>query len=425
MSWSQRSRIDSRPAHADQNQINMNLHIVIPALNEEGSIGDIVQRCLDARSAIARAPIVDQVDVTVVSDGSTDATATLARSFEPEIRVVEFAENRGYGAAIQAGWSQTDAELLAFLDADGTCEPAFFEDLCLEMERTDADIVLGSRLHDNSEMPPVRRLGNRVFSTLLSFFSSSKVRDTASGMRVVRRSTLSRVLPLPDGLDFTPAMSAKALLRSDVRISEIEMPYSERAGESKLNVFSDGFRFLGVILDAILVYRPARLMLILALLSGLIAVALMLSPVLSYAHDQTVEEWMIYRFIVCHFLATSALIGLGTAFLNNQVRDLSGVSRGKSGLMTTAERFILSGWFWFVPAACVMVGISLVAPAAVELTESSHIYEHWSRFVVASFFGLTAVVLIVTRVIYHSTEHLWRYMALNSEGSTPPSVTSQ
>ena len=144
MSWSQRSRIDSRPAHADQNQINMNLHIVIPALNEEGSIGDIVQRCLDARSAIARAPIVDQVDVTVVSDGSTDATATLARSFEPEIRVVEFAENRGYGAAIQAGWSQTDAELLAFLDADGTCEPAFFEDLCLEMERTDADIVLDS-----------------------------------------------------------------------------------------------------------------------------------------------------------------------------------------------------------------------------------------------------------------------------------------
>lgn len=403
----------------------MDLHIVIPALNEEDSIGDIVQRCLDARSAICRAPIVDKVEITVVSDGSTDATVAIARTFEPEIRVVEFVENRGYGAAIQAGWSETNAGLLAFLDADGTCDPAFFEDLCGEMEAADADIVLGSRIHDNSEMPLVRRLGNRVFSALLSFFSSSRVRDTASGMRVVRRSTLPRILPLPNGLDFTPAMSAKALLRSDVTISEIEMPYSERAGESKLNVVSDGFRFLGVILDAILVYRPARLLLVLALLSGLIAVALMLGPVVSYARSQTVEEWMIYRFIVCHFLATSALIGLGTAFINNQVRFLSGVSHGKSRLMSTAERFLQSGWFWFVVVACVTVSLTLVAPAAIELTESSHIYEHWSRFVVASFFGLTAVILVVTRVIYHSTEHLWRYMALNATHRTPPSDLSQ
>lgn len=392
----------------------MILQIVIPALNEEESIAETVQRCLDSRSAIARVPIVDGIDITVVSDGSTDATVSIAREFEPDIKVIEFAKNRGYGAAIKQGWSESSAELLAFLDADGTCNPAFFETLCRGMEQYDADIVLGSRLHESSEMPVVRRIGNKFFSVLLSFLSSTKVADSASGMRVVRKSILPRILPLPDGLDFTPAMSAKAILRSDVSIKEFDMPYAERAGESKLNVFTDGFRFLGVIFDAMLVYRPARLLLVLASLSAVVAVCLMFGPAVSYAQNHSVEEWMIYRFIVSHFLGTVALIGLGTAYVSNQARLLSGVSRSKSRLMTLAERFIQSGWFWLVPVLCVTTAAALVLPAIVELSRTSHVYEHWSRFVLASFLGLTAIILVVTRVIHFSTEHLWQFMALNS-----------
>ena len=72
-------------------------------------------------------------------------------------------------------------------------------------------MVLGCRLNKHSQMPLIRRIGNSIFAAILSVFSSSRVRDTASGMRVVRRSSLDR-LPLPDGLHFTPAMSARAMV---------------------------------------------------------------------------------------------------------------------------------------------------------------------------------------------------------------------
>jgi len=69
--------------------------------------------------------------------------------------------------------------------------------------REQADVVLGCRLNPDSKMPPIRRVGNLIFATILSVLSSNRVRDTASGMRVIRRSSLDSLYPLPDGLHFT------------------------------------------------------------------------------------------------------------------------------------------------------------------------------------------------------------------------------
>ena len=124
----------------------------------------------------------------------------------------------------------------------------------------DAAIVLGSRLGGDSEMPWLRRLGNRFFASMLTLFSARRVRDTASGMRVLRRSALPRLMPLPDGLHFTPAMSARAVLSGDLGIVEVGMPYRERAGQSKLKVWRDGLRFLRVIVEETLRHRPGRLL---------------------------------------------------------------------------------------------------------------------------------------------------------------------
>ena len=90
----------------------MKLLIAIPALNEEASIGPIVERCLAARDVIVRDSPVTAVEITVVSDGSTDRTVEVARRYLDRIRLIVFPENRGYGAAIKAAWSVTDADLL-------------------------------------------------------------------------------------------------------------------------------------------------------------------------------------------------------------------------------------------------------------------------------------------------------------------------
>jgi hypothetical protein len=80
-------------------------------------------------------------------------------------------------------------------------------------------------------------------------------------MRIVRREAYDRLRPLPNGLHFTPAMSARALLdrKAGAKLIEIDMPYHERVGDSKLKAGRDGLRFLGVITKAALMYRPLRL----------------------------------------------------------------------------------------------------------------------------------------------------------------------
>jgi len=76
-------------------------------------------------------------------------------------------------------------------------------------------------------------------------------------MRVIRRSALSRLYPLPDGLNFTPIMSLRAM-HEGLTLVEVPIPYSERTGESKLNVAQDGLRYVHSILWTALSYNPVR-----------------------------------------------------------------------------------------------------------------------------------------------------------------------
>jgi len=337
----------------------------------------------------------------VVSDGSTDRTVELAGQF-PEIDLIVFERNRGYGAAIKEAWSRSDADLLAFLDADGTCDPNFFADLARTLVREDADVVLGCRLNKDSEMPLIRRVGNLIFASILTVFSSTRVRDTASGMRIVHRRCLRRLMPLPDGLHFTPAMSARALLSRDLKIVEIDMPYREREGESKLRVGKDGLRFLKVILQSAFLYRPSRPLGLLGMLFLLVAVALMWMPTRYYIAHHSVTEWMIYRFVVSHLAGTSACLLLCAGFLTGKMVRISlaeNMADPRDSLTGRLERILEAPGFWLIPLAMVLAGVILVIPSFIQLVETGATYEHWSRFIAMSFLCSSALILVVTRAM--------------------------
>jgi glycosyltransferase involved in cell wall biosynthesis len=378
----------------------MKLLIAIPALNEEGSIASIVERCLAARSQIVENSQVTDVEITVISDGSTDRTVELASQFKPQIHLIVFEKNRGYGAAIKEAWSQSDAELVAFLDADGTCDPNFFVPLCRTLIDENACVVLGCRLHGGSEMPLIRRIGNMLFASLLFVLGSTKVRDSASGMRVVRQDCLDRLMPLPNGLDFTPAMSARCLLSSGLPIRELDMPYRERVGRSKLSVIRDGLRFLGIIVRTALLYRPSRAMGLLALMMAVVASALMMEPALYYLQHRSVAEWMIYRFVVAQLLGAAAVTLFCTALLARRIvrLTLSG-SEPTQSFFDSVSTWMESRFFWPAPLLLLALGGALVYRSYLEMVQTGATYEHWSRFIVMAFFVETALLLIITRAV--------------------------
>ena len=392
----------------------MKLLIVIPALNEEQSIESIIRRSLAARALIVERSPVTVVDITVVSDGSTDRTVDLARRYADSVKLIVFDQNRGYGAAIKEAWRQSDADLLGFLDADGTCDPQFFADLCRTLVDERADVALGCRLNQDSKMPLVRQVGNRVFAALLSTLSSSRVRDTASGMRVVRRTCLRRLLPLPDGLSFTPAMTARAVLGTAVKIVEIDMPYHEREGESKLRLGRDTVRFLRVILEAAFLYRPSRPLAIVGLIAFAMAAAWMMRPILYYVEHHRVQEWMIYRFLVSQVLGTIAALLLCASYLTAKIVKIALPAGERSGDRVRGS-LLRSRLLWLVPAACFVVGGALVLASFLELVRTGETYEHWSRFVAMSFFWSIGSIFVVTLVMNYVLDLLAAQLAYDEQ----------
>ena len=217
-----------------------------------------------------------------MNDGSTDRTEEIARRYDA-VTVLGFDRNRGYGAAIKSGFAAARGDWVGFLDADGTCEPAFFANLCRALDAQHADVALGSRMGPGSEMPLVRTIGNTVFALILGVLSRQRIGDTASGMRVLRKAVLPDLDPMPDGLHYTPAMTARVLLEGKLVLIEEPMPYAERIGDSKLSVARDGVRFLVSIVRAAAIYRPARPLLLFAALFALGALLLGSGPSLLLA----------------------------------------------------------------------------------------------------------------------------------------------
>ncbi len=239
----------------------MHFALVIPALNEEQAIADTLRRALASREKVLAQTPVEKMTVVFVNDGSTDRTQEIVDQPEfDEVVKVRFEKNRGYGAAIKAGWQAVDAELVGFIDGDGTCDPDFCVNLVNRLEETKADVVLAGRLNPESQMPLIRKIGNIIFARLLGLVSGQDLTDSASGFRIVRRSSLKLMSPLPDGLHFTPAMSCICLLDPRLGIEEVPMPYKERVGRSKLSVVKDGFRFLFIILFSACCYSPIKTM---------------------------------------------------------------------------------------------------------------------------------------------------------------------
>jgi hypothetical protein len=371
------------------------LTIAIPALNEEQAIGGTIERCLQARAELQAAG-VGEVRVVVVSDGSTDRTAAIARGY-PDVTLVEFETNRGYGAAIKAAWERAPSDLLAFLDADGTCDPKSFVPMIRKIADENCDLVLGGRMGEGSRMPALRRLGNVLFALLLGHLARRSVRDTASGMRVLKRQALPRLLPLPDGLHFTPAMSARALMDDEVVIAEIEMPYAERVGRSKLRVIRDGFRFLGVILGAAAFVRVSRLTLPLVALLGMAAAALVAAPAAFYLGHGRLEEWMFYRCALAGTLGTVAVTLLCGTIVTEHVSALT-LLRYDSFSPRARGLWRYENVGALLAAALVLgfVAVALNADGAVELFATGHVTLHWSRVMLGAFFGINLAQLATT-----------------------------
>lgn len=289
------------------------LSVVIPAYNEQDGIAQIIERVRRVRIPLEVMGIA--LEILIVDDGSLDKTADLALECA-DTRVIRHLVNRGYGAALKTGFRHAHGEYLAFLDADGTYPPEALPEMCKALEQG-AALVVGSRMSGaTSEMPFMRRLGNLAFARMLSVLSGVRVQDSASGMRIIKRESLPDLYPLPDGLDFTPAMTTRAL-NEQLRIVEVPIAYAERIGRSKLSVVRDGMRFTNTIVWTTMTYNPVRVWGLVGLVLGGVAglVALVLLADLVSANSLLYKFAPFAAFVMLVFgVAGVSVLTLGVTF---------------------------------------------------------------------------------------------------------------
>ncbi|MCG8352358.1 MAG: glycosyltransferase family 2 protein [Chloroflexales bacterium] len=367
------------------------LSIVIPAYNEEDGIADIVDRVLAIKPALAEVG-VDDLECIIVDDGSRDRTAEIVQRYVPRVTLIS-QKNKGYGGALKTGFRAARGELLAFLDADSTYPPEYFPKLCTAA-LNGADLVIGSRMvGTDSEMPLVRRIGNFIFANLLSFVGGIRISDSASGQRVIRREALPALYPLPDTLDFTPAMSTRAL-HEDLKMVEVPIPYKERSGRSKLSVVHDGLRFFKSIVWTALTYNPVRIF-------GGMGVFLLLLALLTVAAQLTlnlaggIASWSFPQFFGALVLAVAGitLYSTGTSFSYIvKLFHKRPIRQGLIGRRGNGRR--IERHYWWLGFLSILAGFGIyIAAALFNLTDPA-LQHSWFAPVVSALMVLTGVQLV-------------------------------
>jgi glycosyltransferase involved in cell wall biosynthesis len=212
---------------------------LIPAFNEEATIGEVLDR-------IDRLGFDKQV--VVVDDGSRDRTAEIA---EQHGATVIRQANAGKGAAIRAAIGHIDGDIAVIQDADMEYDPVEVPELIEPIVRGVADVVYGSRLRGGKAQRAYlfwHLVGNRFLSLLTSLLYNTTLSDMETGYKAFRADVLRSLDLRENRFGIEPEITAKICKRK-LRIYELPISYYGRTfEEGKKITWRDGFRAIWVLL---------------------------------------------------------------------------------------------------------------------------------------------------------------------------------
>lgn len=224
-------RVAPRPAQPT-------VSVVIPALNEAGSIGWVLQH------------LPSWVSEVVLVDGlSTDATEAIAREVRSDTVFVHQPQ-RGKGAALRAGFAAATGDIVVMIDADGSTDPHEMHRFVTAL-KDGADFVKGSRHMANGgsvDFTRVRSAGNRTFVGLANLLYRTRFTDLCYGYCAFWRDQLDALALTADGFEIETQLVLNAV-KAGLQIAEVpSVELARRAGTSNLNAFRDGKRVLRTML---------------------------------------------------------------------------------------------------------------------------------------------------------------------------------
>lgn len=204
-------------------EVVSNYLVILPAWNEADHIAELIAELRGMG-----------LEVLVLDDGSTDATAERARAAGAQ--VIRNGENRGKGHSLAAGYRYAAKEgydAVITMDADGQHDPGDVPRFLDLYNRTGIPALIGNRMHDRARMPWIRRVTNRGMSKVLNRHMRQYVPDTQNGFRLYQTDVVMMVIPETTGF----AAESEILLKLDeIGIRMGSVPVAAVYGDEKSHI---------------------------------------------------------------------------------------------------------------------------------------------------------------------------------------------
>lgn len=224
--------------------------VIVPALDEAQSVK---QTILGIREVLDKSGITGEI--LLVDDGSSDSTASLARSAGAE--VISHQVNLGYGASLKTGIRNASYDMIVITDADGTYPIDMIPELAKRMEESGADMVVGARIGDEVEVPLIRKPFKWIVRRLAQYIVERPIPDLNSGLRIFRKDMALRYFNLyPNGFSFTSTITVASMC-DGFKVEYVPINYYQREGKSKI-VPVDFFAFIMLVLRLSVLFKPLR-----------------------------------------------------------------------------------------------------------------------------------------------------------------------
>ncbi len=188
--------------------------IVLPAYNEEKKIGHVLKNIVS----------LDNYDIIVVDDGSTDRTADVSKKYA---RVISLKRNMGKGYACRIGADNAKFQNLVFIDSDGQLSPNNISKFLVKLR--DSDLVVGKRTI--KAIPIQRKFANRFANSLVRRITKSDLGDSLCGLRAIRKKDFEALDLRKNRYEFESEMLIKAA-KKNMKIEHVpvDVSYKDYSG---------------------------------------------------------------------------------------------------------------------------------------------------------------------------------------------------
>ena len=241
-----------------------NLTIIIPAYNEEKTIGEDIDTIIKTMEKTDY-----KYEMIVVDDGSTDRTAQIVKS-KKKVKLIQHSYNKGVGAARKTGILKAKGEIIVMTDGDGTYPNQDIPKLLNYIK--DYDMVIGARIGKNVQWPLLRRPARWFIRKLASYLIAAKIPDLNSGLRVFKKSLARKFFNiLPENHSWVSTITL-AFLANGYTVKYVPIDYYKRKGKSTIHPIKDTYNFISLVIRTVMYFNPLRVFLPLA--GGVLSIAI-------------------------------------------------------------------------------------------------------------------------------------------------------